>query len=137
MAEINIADILNALNDKADRDLRNVDNTAGADTVIEYQAPTAENNYTWYRKYKSGWVEQGGITTTTVISAGYSADRTIVYPIEMADTNYSATFGITKGPFGSTRITRNTTGGTVTLYNRAGSGDHSFQALWQVSGMAA
>lgn len=32
----------------------------GADYVTEWQTPTAENNYTWYRKYKSGWVEQGG-----------------------------------------------------------------------------
>ncbi|MBP9999681.1 MAG: hypothetical protein KBT14_03260, partial [Proteobacteria bacterium] len=30
------------------------------DYVVESQTPTAENNYTWYRKYKSGWVEQGG-----------------------------------------------------------------------------
>lgn len=30
------------------------------DFVVESQLPTAENNYTWYRKYKSGWVEQGG-----------------------------------------------------------------------------
>ena len=31
-----------------------------ADYVVESQLPTAENNYTWYRKYKSGWAEQGG-----------------------------------------------------------------------------
>lgn len=30
-----------------------------ADYVVEYQNPTAENNYSWYRKYKSGWIEQG------------------------------------------------------------------------------
>ena len=29
------------------------------DTVVAFQAPTASNNYTWYRKYSSGWVEQG------------------------------------------------------------------------------
>ena len=28
--------------------------------VIDFQEPTSANNYTWYRKYKSGWVEQGG-----------------------------------------------------------------------------
>ena len=33
------------------------------DYVIEWQMPTAENNHTWYRKYKSGWVEMGGILT--------------------------------------------------------------------------
>lgn len=30
-----------------------------ADFVVGFQRPTAANNYTWYRKYKSGWVEQG------------------------------------------------------------------------------
>lgn len=42
------------------------------DWVVESQLPTAENNYTWYRKYKSGWVEMGGYVlknagTTSVI----------------------------------------------------------------------
>lgn len=48
------------------------------DFVVESQLPTAENNYTWYRKYKSGWIEQGGIYN--------SADLTFV--VEMADSNY-------------------------------------------------
>lgn len=48
------------------------------DYVVEIQNPTADNNYTWYRKYKSGWVEQGGIYN--------SADLTFV--VEMADSNY-------------------------------------------------
>ena len=59
MADIDFGQLSEALNDKSDRDLRNVDTTAKADAVIDYQEPTAENNYTWYRLYKSGWVEQG------------------------------------------------------------------------------
>lgn len=31
-----------------------------ADYVIEVQLPNAANGYLWYRKYKSGWIEQGG-----------------------------------------------------------------------------
>lgn len=31
-----------------------------ADYVIATQLPSSENNWKWYRKYKSGWVEQGG-----------------------------------------------------------------------------
>lgn len=31
------------------------------DYVVETQEPTSANGYTWYRLYKSGWVEQGGI----------------------------------------------------------------------------
>lgn len=30
------------------------------DYVVASQVPSPDNNYTWYRKYKSGWVEQGG-----------------------------------------------------------------------------
>lgn len=30
------------------------------DYVVAWQMPTSDNNYTWYRKYKSGWLEQGG-----------------------------------------------------------------------------
>ena len=51
--------------------------------VIAFQAPTAENNYTWYRKYADGWVEQGGIGTSST---------TINLPVEMADTNYCILF---------------------------------------------
>ncbi len=35
----------------------------------------------WYRKYKSGWVEQGGVTTTEIISLN----------VAMMDTNYNVT----------------------------------------------
>lgn len=66
-----------------------------ADYVVAWQVPTAENNYTWYRKYKSGWVEQGGQSVDTaefpipfpdadyIIQSLFSTDRTNgnnVYP---------------------------------------------------------
>lgn len=50
--------------------------------VIAFQAPTAQNNYTWYRKYADGWVEQGGIITTI------AGATTINLLVSMADTNY-------------------------------------------------
>lgn len=53
---------------------------ANADYVIEFQRPNATNNYTWYRKYKSGWVEMGGEITTNI--------NTVALPIEMADNHY-------------------------------------------------
>ena len=53
------------------------------DYVIESQMPSAENNYTWYRKYKSGWVEQGKTLTFT------TTEQTTTLPITMASTNYS------------------------------------------------
>ena len=30
------------------------------DPIVAYQLPTSDNGYRWYRKYASGWVEQGG-----------------------------------------------------------------------------
>lgn len=61
------------------------------DYVIAFQAPTAANNNTWYRKYKSGWVEQGGIWTGNQVCAeGQEINPTITLPIKMAGTNYYA-----------------------------------------------
>ena len=88
MSEITPAQILEALNDKADRDLMNV--ATGADVVVEYQMPNANNGYTWYRKYASGWVEQGGV-------ADYGSQATDIakiqvdLPITMSDNRYYAT----------------------------------------------
>lgn len=94
--------------------------------VIEFQAPTADNNYTWYRKYADGWVEQGGITTTTTGS--------VTLPVEMADTNYTVTAGFyysvaSTWNAGSIRPSTTTTLG-VNLNN-------ANSLTWEVKGMAA
>lgn len=111
---------------------------AGADYVVESQLPTALNNYTWYRKYKSGWVEQGGYYNGNV-TAGSSASVSL--PITMADTNYTCiitaeqndtdwTYGVLKD--GS----RTTTG--FYIFAGGGSGSDKIKgACWQVSGVAA
>lgn len=104
---------------------------AGADYVVESQLPTANNNYTWYRKYKSGWVEQGGRQTGT--STG---SATITLPTEMADTNYNIQASSSdKSLFASAWIASTT---QITLETRGH--DYSQQpcrCFWQVSGMAA
>lgn len=138
MTDINVGAITEALNDKTDRDLQNVDNTAGADAVIEYQMPTAENNYTWYRKYKSGWVEQGGLVT-------YDANpKTINFPVEMADTNYTgmaiqqrnANLGAVWTQINTKATTSFVVGGYFDQGN-AGTADSSRNFNWRVEGMAA
>ena len=86
MSDINIGAITEALNDKTDRNLRNVDTLSKADAVIDYQMPTAANNYTWYRKYKSGWVEQGGVQ----IGNAVYGKVTVNLPVQMADNTYQA-----------------------------------------------
>ena len=55
------------------------------DVVVKTQLPTADNNYTWYRLYKSGWVEQGGRG-----GALENGAKIITLPIAMADTNFYA-----------------------------------------------
>lgn len=57
-----------------------------SDFVVAFQRPTAANSYTWYRKYKSGWVEQGGSADTSTAVAN---TITINLPITMADTRYT------------------------------------------------
>lgn len=61
------------------------------DYVIESQMPSASNNYTWYRKYKSGWVEQGGITGST---SSLPKLAVINLPLEMQDQNYCVNVSI-------------------------------------------
>lgn len=109
------------------------------DYVVESQDPTEANGYTWYRLYKSGWVEQGGILQEHSIQAGDAGDQTLTLPIEMADTNYTVTFGAVDGKeaYQSATISRTTTGGTVTQMNRASSASFVIQFSYIVSGMSA
>lgn len=120
-------------NNKADVDLGNV--PANYDYVIESQLPTADNGYTWYRKYKSNWVEQGGCTVTSSTAGNATS---VVFAIPMADTSYSAV---------GSRVVRGTSGNgyqtavAFSVYTTTGMKVHSGQAsctiAWQISGMAA
>lgn len=57
-----------------------------SDYVIVSQKPTAGNNYTWFRKYKSGWVEQGGFIPFASTGGWTNGDVTL--PIEMENNFY-------------------------------------------------
>lgn len=54
------------------------------DYVVEWQTPTAENNYTWYRKYASGWIEQGGIINS----------ENVIFPIAFSNAGYTVTASV-------------------------------------------
>lgn len=72
-------------------EIPNVPDLTNADYVIESQLPTAENNYTWYRKYKSGWVEQGGRWTGSLTcNSGQEVIQAITLPKTMANSKYFA-----------------------------------------------
>lgn len=135
MADIDIGQITEALNDKLDRNLRNVDTTEKADTIIDYQEPTAENHYMWYRKYASGWIEQGGVTGTN------TGGSLITLPFRMADINYSimatilnVSYDQTTGGYDRTPGPTNVTTVVFWLEQPA---NVKYCARWQVSGMAA
>lgn len=55
-------------------------------TLIDVQYPTSDNNYTWYRKYSDGWVEQGGVITN--FSAREVTGR-VTIPLPMSSSLYS------------------------------------------------
>ncbi len=120
------------------------------DFVIEWQAPTSANNYTWYRKYKSGWVEQGGRTSNFTNTGASTSDvKTITMPIEMSSKTYSVliskNYDLTLGNASISGYANRSVVGyalsTTQVYvdqfaNTAASGT-SVYAEWHVCGMAA
>lgn len=120
-----------------------------SDYVIESQEPTAENGYTWYRLYKSGWVEQGGRQETTIPSGTNTVRQGISLPIEMSDAKYN------------TQLTQEQIVGSITLSVAKRGGETTLDPstpttlyiiakniisvnvadkvnyMWQVSGMSA
>ena len=129
-------DDLDTLNDTIDDIQDAITTLTGYDYVIESQLPTADNNYTWYRKYKSGWVEQGGITTA----------QTINLPITMADANYHVLLtGTCNASNNNVRIVgfrdRTTSSFFVQVnvvnQNSQSSASNNSDKIWEVKGMAA
>lgn len=103
--------------------------------VIAFQAPTADNNYTWYRKYADGWVEQGGIVS------GAAGDKVVTFLVVMADTNYMFFASAKESNASAAAIcafplvnTRTTTGMTIRRIYNGGNAGETF--CWEVKGMA-
>ena len=109
-------------------------NDLNAHRVIEAQVPTADNGYTWYRKYADGWVEQGGH-----IDSGVNTPYTVSLPIEMSDAKYSITLGVggatSSGGYNSGYKDKTTTS-FMFIFHNAGTNGGNYGS-WQVSGMAA
>ena len=55
---------------------------SSADYVIDYKLPT-DNDPNWYRRYKSGWLEQGGRTTSVA-----EASHVFTFPYPFKTTQY-------------------------------------------------
>lgn len=136
MTDINVGQFSEALNDKMDRDLQNVDSTHGGDAVVAYQKPTSANGWKWYRKYASGWVEQGGVVTTHD-----DTTVTVNLPVTMANTNYyvnkcnlSTSSQLLSGiSYKTFACATRTTTSFQTFANAQSAGGF----MWEVKGMAA
>ena len=105
---------------KADRDLNNTP------ANIDYVVKTGSSAAGWYRLYKSGWIEQGGV----------SAESIITLPKEMADTSYMvwATQNRTAGP---SHTEGSPSGGAISTTQIFASGGADTQSVnWFVQGMS-
>jgi hypothetical protein len=104
--------------------------------VIAFQAATAENNYTCYRKYKDNWVEQGGLFDAPNNTAG--VEKTVTLPISMTNDKYTATIGVhgTTNDTGVYLFVASKTTTTITFKCNIANASLTDQN-WQVSGMAA
>lgn len=106
------------------------------DYVVESQLPNASNNYTWYRKYKSGWVEQG---TSNVIAGGDAVAITL--PIKMNGTDYSIILSQYNSDTSAPNLNRlsfyNQTATGFSVISRYTSSNVARSFMWQVCGQAA
>ena len=119
-----------------------IENTAGVVTedfnelnahkVIAFQAPTAQNNYTWYRKYADGWVEQGGQFAT--VDTSYHTES-ITLSVAMSDANYSCFISCASTGSAYVPLIQNKTTTGFVAYNVVNA--TAYAAGWQVSGMSA
>ncbi len=82
MSDINIGALSEALNDKADRDMKNTAKPARA--IVETYSDADGN---WYEVYSDGWLRQGGVLITTTLMEV----QTITFLKAFANTNYTFT----------------------------------------------
>jgi len=107
--------------------------------VIAFQAPTAANNYTWYRKYADGWIEQGGYYVYTTSDVNFQ----IVLPESMESANYTVITTLRNNNTNAGFVNVDVTGGISAtgfycrIVNKSNAACSPLGVFWQVSGMAA
>lgn len=105
------------------------------DYVIEWQMPNANNSYTWYRKYKSGWVEQGGLMSNGALAGQVTLSTTM--PIETIGNTIMASPVYISGQsvvIVTTFISGKTINVTLEKNNTASSQNTTASARWFVCG---
>lgn len=106
-----------------------------AHMVIEFQAPTAANNHTWYRKYADGWVEQGQFA----FALTKNTTTAVTLPVEMADIRYGGQISCANTTYNTaTTLSINKKSTTqVNLWGYTSSSDNTISVHWEVKGMMA
>lgn len=99
---------------------------------IDYVIETGVSDNNWYRIYKSGWVEQGGVTATG--SSG-TTERTVTLPVELKTSNYFVQLTQT-GYYNSTYAmqVKNLTVTNFKVYTHNG-GVQQAAAMWEAKGL--
>ena len=109
------------------------------DFVVECQLPTAANNYTWYRKYKSGWVEMGGILSVGSISLGSGAATTVANVVFLLEISkiICVSFGQTMQYFTTNFRDGSGTGFNVVVSNSlpVSNTENNCVITWEVQGV--
>ena len=129
-------DFINGLNSKVDL----APGVLQSDVDYVVASAVAPDNSYWYRKYKSGWVEQGGFYS------GGTYNPTITFPVPMANANYFCnvyTFDGTDPISGSAsstsgHISNLRTATSMAVRQRSGAGNSLTSSFfWEVRGRAA
>lgn len=111
------------------------------DFVVESQLPTSANGYTWYRKYKSGWVEQGGLATIPSRTNSGNSSKNVSLPVQMANSTYSGQISYQSGGnyFANCMLTLSTktqTSVALNFYMNGSGTTAAFEVAWEVKGEA-
>ena len=123
------------LNGKADIDLGNL--PTNFDYIVEKQESSAENNYTWYFKFKSGWVIMGGNTNSATSTGQITCSATLPVPVKTVPTLLATPIYQSGGSV--VVVTSYRSGNTiyVTLEkNTSGSASATASARWFAVGIA-
>ena len=138
MADINPGEILEALNEKMDRNANNITKPYLPVFLVATQRPTAANNYTWYRLYSDGWVEQG----QNYLAIG-SNRQSFSLIITMSDNKYNLQLtGLSGANQTSTDVgiyvsSYARTTNSFTVYSGDDASFNTSYFCWYVCGMAA
>jgi hypothetical protein len=121
-------EFMTALSGKANTDLSNV--SRNIDYIVESKV---NSDGSWYRKYKSGWLEQGGIGLT--VSADGTKTVTLIKPFK--DTKYIVNWLDQDGSTLTSSGTRGISNKTTTSFVACNGQDKNMNIGWIAIGQGA